>query len=299
MISSYDRTDGTTAGAFTISQPNSILNGFFTRISVPEVVLNWNVPNVYDISGGYLNVGNGFVYNSIVSIDVSGGSTNNLINIPVGSYTVAKLLDTIVALANAASIGTTLSVTQAGNAVTLTGTVLWRFSPTNYNRVIYTELGFPVSTTYSLAGVTKTIFNTRSANTVAQGGNLFQIRAGGLPNLNQILYLDFVSFQLTNNQKLKDATTATTERNVLCRWYLTPGTFVPLPYDNYGFTVYPQYDQFSERRVFNPPKQIRWESNVPIGQLKFEVWATDMDNNTFLLNTQGYEWFMTLQVSED
>jgi hypothetical protein len=298
MLSSRDRTDGSTAGNFTISQQNSLLNGFFTGITVSEVVLDWNLPNVYDISGAYLNIGSGFVYNSIVSVDIS-GSLNNLITIPIGAYSVANLLDTIVARVNAAGIGTTLSVVQAGNAITLSGTTAYRFSPANYNRVMFTQLGFPISNTFSTAGVTKTIFNSRSANTSSQGGNLFQILNSGTPNLQQIQYLDFVSSQLTNCQRLKDTTTATTERNVINRWYLTPGNFVPMANDIYGFVVYPQYQAFSERRQFNPAKQIRWEPNIPIGQLKFEVWATDLDGNVFLLNTQGFEWNMTLQVSED
>ena len=300
MLSSLDRTAGTTAGAFTISQQSSLLNGFFTRVSVPEVVLDWNLPNVYDPSGAYLNLSSGTIYRSIISIDVSGGSANNTFYIPIGTYTIASLLDTIVALVNAGSIGTTLSVTQAGAAVTLTGTTQWRFSPLRYNRIVFTMLGFTTSTTYSLAGATKTIYTSASANTSSLGGNLYSlIGSYSRPNIEQIQYIDIISSQLTNNQKLKDSTTSTTERNVLCRWYLTAGLQNPLPVDKYGFLIYPQYQQFSERRVFNPPKQIRWEPNIPIGQLKFEVWATDLDNTTYQLNTQGYEWLMTLQVSED
>jgi hypothetical protein len=302
LISSLDRSSGTTAGAFSISRANSMLNGFFTRIAVPEVVLDWNIPNVYDISGDYLNIGSGLVYNCILSIDISGGSSNNIVKIPIGTYTVASVLDTIVARVNAAAIGTTLSVTQAGAAVTLTGTTAYRFSPTSvYNRLVWTQLGFATSTTYSTAGVTKTIYTSAAVTTSAQATpNLFRILGSfGAPNLEQIQYLDFVSYKLTNNQRLKDASTATSTRDILCRWYLTAGTQNPLPVDKYGFVIYPQYQQFSERRTFSPPKQINWETNMPIGQLSFEVWATDLQGSTFQLNSQGYEWLMTLHVSEN
>jgi hypothetical protein len=38
--------------------------------------------------------------------------------------------------------------------------------------------------------------------------------------------------------------------------------------------------------------------NMPIGQVAFEVWATDISGKNYLLNTDGYEWMMTLLVSE-
>ena len=45
LIDSLDRTSGYSSD-FLIAKPNSILNGFFTRLAVAEVVLDWCVANI-------------------------------------------------------------------------------------------------------------------------------------------------------------------------------------------------------------------------------------------------------------
>jgi hypothetical protein len=54
------------------------------------------------------------------------------------------------------------------------------------------------------------------------------------------------------------------------------------------------------RRAFAYPKQIRWESNVPVGNLLFEVFD-DQGNQLAITAGSIYntDWFMTLLVSED
>jgi hypothetical protein len=108
-------------------------------------------------------------------------------------------------------------------------------------------------------------------------------------------YIDFVSYQLTYNQELKDSSTNQSTRDILFRWYLTqnPSTYP----DRYGFPINPTYAPFYERRPIAFPKQIKWSNNQPIGQLQFEVYAK-YETDAILLNTQGYDWGMTLLVSE-
>jgi hypothetical protein len=117
-------------------------------------------------------------------------------------------------------------------------------------------------------------------------------------SLLQFKYLDFVSNQLTYNQELKDSSTSLQQRDVLFRWYLTQQ---PSPYpDKYGFPIYPTYAPFYERRPIAFPKQIKWSNNQPIGQIQFEVYAQDnaVINNYVLLDSEGYDWGMTMLVSE-
>ena len=118
------------------------------------------------------------------------------------------------------------------------------------------------------------------------------------PDLRPFRYLDFVSQQLTYNQDLKDNATNTNNRDVLCRWYMSWDNQPDR--DSLGFPILMGYEPFKLRRLFNPPKQIKWEPNMPIGNLSFQVCA---DNNAYPIDPQlasdcGTEWLMTLQVSE-
>jgi hypothetical protein len=297
LIQSQDRVfydDGTsTAGQFTIQKNNSLLNGFFTRIAPTEVTLKWCVPNVYDISGTgvapYVQTG---AYNpSNVRVDISGGSVTN-VAIPVGLYTIAQVLDTIVVKLNAASLGATFSIVQNadGTSVSLASTVAYKF-PLAGNSLVG-RLGFPRDGTGSgTRSLSYTIYNNTPQALTGIGSN---------PSTSLVLfdYLDFVSSQLTYNQELKDTSTDKTVRDILFRWNLTQQ---PSPYpDKYGFPIYPTYAPFYERRPIAFPKQIKWANNMPIGQLLFEVFATNsaQAHNSVLLDTDGYDWGMTLLVSE-
>ena len=319
LISSIDRNlyennnpVNTNAGNFVIQKGNSLFNGFFTRIGVQEVVLTWQLPNVYDISGGtgsQSEIANGgFVKDASVSVDVSGGAQTIATTVPVGIYTIASALDTMVARLNTAIGGASpyFAVTQVGTQVIITGTRTWRFSPAN-NPNISQDLGFGIGGSYTL---TKSIRNSSIPGLNAYPNataTLYQIQSSpffyasgtSLPSLRQWQYIDFVSYQLTYNQDIKDSSTSTSTRDVLHRWYLSSSEGQNPPFqDSYGFTILPTYVPFTERRDFAFPKQIKWMPNMPIGQVAFEVWATDVQGNNYLLSTDGYEWMMTLLVSE-
>lgn len=273
LISSVDSSFGDSSSNFTINRTNSILNGFFNRIGVTEVVLDWLGNNITaDISG--------------VIFDVSGAVSvaNVAVYLPTGGYSCADALDTIVSLYNAlpsaTRLGTTLAVSSTGMIVTLTMTGgTFRFAAANNG--ILLDLGF------SSGGARAT---TRTALT--SGGLGTGIILGNVP-----LYLDFTSQQLTYNQDLKDSTTNTIVRDVLCRWYMASSNENQV-YDKYGYALSMAYKPFKARRTFSPPKQIRWSNNQPVGQLSFQVY----DNNNELANYGlggGYNWYMTLQVSEN
>lgn len=106
-------------------------------------------------------------------------------------------------------------------------------------------------------------------------------------------YIDFVSPQLTYNQDLKDNSTAPLVRDVLSRWYFDED--VPEQRDSLGYPILMGYEAFRRRRLFNPPKQIKWDSKQPLGNMAFQVF----DNNGNLLpQSQDSNWLMTLQMSE-
>jgi len=73
-----------TPANFYINKRQSILNGYFTRIGVTEVVLEWFQPNVNNEEDE-----NGFYSNQFAITDASG---THAITIPVGFYNVYTLL---------------------------------------------------------------------------------------------------------------------------------------------------------------------------------------------------------------
>ena len=56
------------------------------------------------------------------------------------------------------------------------------------------------------------------------------------------------------------------------------------------------YTRFVRRRLYNPPKQIKWQPNQPMGNLSFQVYGDDGDLVTADLLDSN--WLMTLQLSE-
>lgn len=264
-----DSRDGFPAGNvgsssdFTITKTQSLLNGFFTRIAVPEMVLEWSEPNV---SG--LNASNAFQY------DVSGFTILNLV-VPDGFYTAYQGFQALVKALNDVS----------GSV----GNVTWTISNPNGNVLLTPSSGTTQARLLGVfAGRLGFVVGTYSAPGAAITANRGRI------DMRPYRYLDFVSNQLTYNQELKDATTSRASRDVLVRWYFSYDEQPQL--DAYGLPILMGYTQFRLRRQFNTPKQIKWAANQPIGQVSFQVYPDagiqrpiSMDNSL---------WEMTLQVSE-
>ena len=89
MIDSADRnaTAYPSAGNFFIQKNQSLMNGFFTRIGMTEIVMNWSVPNI--------RTG----INDSITVAVGGVGTFPLV-ISQGVYTVANVLSAICNTAN-------------------------------------------------------------------------------------------------------------------------------------------------------------------------------------------------------
>ena len=296
VIDSTDRfgyKSGMTAGNFLIQKKNSLLNGYFTRVAVSEVNLDWGLPNVYDLSGGQYWFAN-------VTVDVTGQAIYYA-QVPAGIYTVASALDALVVALNAVTSPAVFSiVTTTANQVTLHSTVGYRFSAGTSARPqnLVSQLGF----TYGASGVSyvtdKTLYPTQWGN----GSDSANVAPYPYTDLRRIRYIDIVSDQLTYNQALRDGSTSLQYTDILCRYYIS-NTSDPLSFDKYGFPIYPEYTRFTQNRIFPFPKQIRWLPNMPIGQVSFQVYADYYPNSpeggsTQLLAQPGYDWMMTLQVSE-
>lgn len=268
MIDSADRNSNDLfPNTFTITQRQSILNGYFTRIATSEVVLEWKTPNI-----------NGFqdLSNNWVDVDISGVAPFR-VNLPTNFYTVEGVMKQLVGQLNDLSGSTggitwTLAAAPGENGFLLNAnplaTTYWRFAGTLANQLSLATPGY--------------LHNQIAAVYSAQ------------IDLRPCRFLDFVSSQLTYQQELKDATTSITNSfDVLCRWYFAYDN--PVGFDDFGFPILMGYQPFILRRLFSPPKNIRWNPNQPIGSLSFQVY----DNNGKIQYMNAISnWLMTLQISE-
>jgi hypothetical protein len=257
MVDSADRNNTLNPSAFNfqITRPNSIMNGFFTRCGTTEVVLEWGEPNIVE---------------GQITLDISGTAvrSNASTTLVLSSFlTVAQTLNLIADLSGTNGVGISIGEVEGVTSVIATGGKI---------RVVSTplavQLGLNLTPTLSDAvGIT------------------------GTPDLRLYRYIDFVSPSLTYNQDLKDTSTATYNRDVLCRWYMAEDTQELR--DEYGFPILMGYEPFVRRRIFNPPKQIKWDMNIPVGNLVFEVY--DDAGNLLPQSEPKTQWLMTLQLSEN
>lgn len=87
-------------------------------------------------------------------------------------------------------------------------------------------------------------------------------------------FVDLVCDQLTANQGLKDSDSGDIQRTMLCRLWLTPDAFT-------GNVANLGSAPILVHRTFPFPKQIKWNANQPIGNLKFQVY----DSQGYILTT--------------
>jgi hypothetical protein len=285
LIDSVDREDTyPIAGDFQITKNQSLFNGFFNRLSVQEVVLDWGIPNISPVHENDVFT---FTY------DDGTGPVASWVEIPAGFYTVEDLLNALVGQMN-------VDVGTPGAFVITSG-----------NTGVYIGVDQAV-----VAGGTFEINEVFAGPPVKNGENLayqlfteVQVNSGQnqsyvilCPRLLPYRYLDFVSSQLTYNQELKDADTSQSSRDVLYRWYFAWDN--ETSYDGLGFPILQGYRSFIARRLIAYPKQIRWNNTQPVGAVTFQVY----DDNDDIVDTDAFpaeeggaemEFQMTLLLSED
>lgn len=267
-VDSLDRVNSSvvSSGDFLINKSNSIFNGFFNRIALNEIVLEWCIPN---ISAGHGN--NVFAVSNVGG----GGGPNYSVTLPPGFYTAAQVIDYVLAELNVLAGAGTFRLEDLNGNPYVAGT--------SVGAVCLATTGggtFEVDNTPLAVQLSMDVVNT---------GNSFPI---GCPKILPIYYLDFVSPQLTYNQDLKDNTTSEIVRDVLYRWVLAYDND-PIPLDKYNYPILQGYRSFISRRYLNYPKQILWNPSQPVGQLGFQVY----DQNGDLVIATDYAGDMEYQLS--
>jgi len=273
FISPYD---------FTIRKNESLLNGFFTRMAVTEVVFPVTLPNVSG-STNYM----------AVTIQVGSASPTSSIYTPGASFftppEIAADLQTYLRTLDASLSGATCVYGATGNPQFVidanTATTSITFSPVAQNTT-----NFPYSSDqiqlFDMFGFTAANCATNGSGLLFSQSTFFQ----------KYQYFDIVSTLLTGNQNLKDSTTSPIDRTILCRLYVDYENSYNVPASNADFapagttpiTIY---------RKFPVPKFVQWDVKQPVGQLNFQVY----DQDGVLLDPAIFgsmDWKMSVLVSE-
>lgn len=274
LIDSDDRLETIypSPGDFVIAAKASLLNGYFTRIAVQEVCLNWGVPNIDETLG-----------NNTLSFTVSGTTYTATLN--TGNYTVAQALTALVAQMNTVLGGSTFSL-QTGTNPPL-------------QAIVKTGATFTINATTTVKGV----FSLANMLNLPIGVSGLASALVQSPYLMPYSYIDFIANSLTYNQALKDGSTnaQNPNRDVLYRWNFSSEDQVAV--DTAGYPIFPGYLPFNIRRCIPFPKQSRWEPNMPLGQLTFQVFDPygNLLNYTdyFSNGVQPMSWRMNLLISEN
>lgn len=271
MVDSDDRNEIAYPNPFDfqITKKNSILNGFFNRIGATEAVLEWNEPNGAQLH----NLGDAQVLVSssagLFSTIIQNNSFSNVY------YTAAGALDNLCAQLDIQFTPNTFAVSTVVGvpAVAASPGVTFVFSTCAYTNALGLASlpSFPASVPYTAADIVS-------------------------PDLRPYRYIDIISEQLTYNQDLKDSSTAPFSKDVLCRWYFDYDAQAPK--DKYGFPIDMGYEPFRLRRIFNPPKQIKWNPQQPLGNIGFQVYGSGCNAPIQSLQNNS-QFLLTLQASEN
>lgn len=270
---------------FQIVKNEALMNGFFTRVGVTEVVFpTAALPNI-NPKTDTINI----IYN------VGAGNTDAAILLTNGFYTPYVLASTITSAVRSLDAGLVnfTMVYGAGNipcfqyATNNTTTIGFAPNPENIPAYPYTA---QTRQLFDLLGM------TYNPNTLLRSVQT----ATSITNCQDSRFYDICSSQLTLNQSVKDSSSQQIVRDSLCRIYIAdanaqntiqPSDQAYTPPGTAPTTIY---------RNFTVPKQIQWVPNQSIpGNIVIQVYD---ENGTLLVPVSpgyGLDWSMTLMCSEN
>lgn len=284
-------TGGTTPYSFPISKKESMLNGFFHRLALTEIVFPYWIPNINARTDTILYSDNG---GALTALTITG----------LGFYSPALLASTLEGLLQIATGNPGFTVTY-GNGV-------FTFATNNADTIQFARGNFGGLGARLGQFQLYDLLNLSGSGTNGLTPAVTSL-VSGVTRCRYTEYIDIVSPQLTYNQDLKDGSSDPVVRDMLCRVYIEDETSPIIPVyktvapqgpimtqdtaipGTYPFTIY---------RKFSLPKQIQWNNTQPIGNLTFQVFD---DKGELLSSHLGAiypdstmpDWRMTLLVSEN
>lgn len=260
-----------------LTSGQNFLNGFFTRIALTEVRIPWLLPTIQANRQDTMRL----------EYQTGGVTTPFVVRIKGDTWytptSLAAELQRAIRSANPIDGGV-----NKPNFTCTYSTTQYQF--TFATNVVGDTMRFLPTLTENTTGLYEMMAWVNQA--LAASGT------SRVPKMIFTEFIDIVSNQLTYAQDVKDGDTGTIVRDVVARIYLAPEGFSdPTSVGTAPFVVY---------RQFSTPKQIKWDTNLPIGQLSFQVY----DDRGNLL-TSGFpgtsapfyddllgDWSITLLVTE-
>jgi hypothetical protein len=263
---------------FTIFKRQPFLSGYFTRLSVTEVRLDYNTPNINP-------------RNNKIDVDVSGVVSTTTLTVPQGYYTPTEF---------AAALQTELN-DIAGNTWTVT------YNDENYNFIIVNTTNNEWSfTPYAYDTVAQTFkglyyrMNWAAGLGPGTAGDDITMASSSFPSLRYTDYIDVCSRQLTQYQKVKDNSTRENQTPaVLCRLYLANYTCENVGKTPMDETCWPGLGPSVVHRIWSVPKYSAWSPGQFIDQIDIQL-RDDVGNLLYLADepVSGNNFQLTCHASE-
>lgn len=279
-----DRAAGTTSPyQFNIVKNQALLNGFFKRIALTEVVFPYYIPNINSRTDS-------------INVSENGGAFSTVTIPTLGFYSPSALATILQTQLITATANPALTVVYSnGRFVISTNTA----DTIAFARGNYGGLGARINQ-FQLFD----LLNMTPQNTIQSTS-----QTTGVTRCRYTEYIDIVSSQLTYNQKLKDASSERIVRDILARVYVETEDNLIQPYWNGTTEIITRNDipgtyPFTITRKFPMPKQIRWDDTQPLGNVSFEVYDDKGELLSSYLGAQfpDYtmpDWRFSLLVSEN
>lgn len=289
---------------FIITKNESIMNGFFTRLGLSEIVFPWCIPNINLQTNRII----------LTYLPLAGINTSVMLTLPVGFYKpseIASALQARIIAADPANLtGTTVIY---GNDNDPYFEVDFSFS-TGDSTGFFTPAPFqpnPALPNFYQFQNTKQLFDVLGFNN-RNSATSANTQLGNATFCQSTRYVDIVCAILTYNQSLKDTTTQVVARDSIARVYL--GSM------NSNMTVLPSDPSFAPPgttpgviyTMYSSPKQIQWIPGQPVPSgLRFQVFDDEgtpldelfdppsADNTAFSLLGGDINWSATIQISEN
>ena len=239
-LSGY-RVDSTSPFQVYINTQQNIMSGFFTRIAVTELNMNWNIPNV---------IGEGSQKNNTLTVEIEGAPGNPpdrfTATVPQGFYTQTALATALqTALTAQVDVGWTVTYNNFtdGQAFAIEATdpdVFFRIVPQN-------------------KGMADDLCNMMGFSSPLK--TFVQRLIGSFASMLYTPYFDIVSQQLTKKQNILDnGTSFITGKNVLARVYIAKDGLYTDNDDGEALNTTVGTEPFRLYKEWQVPKQIFWDT---------------------------------------